>query len=142
MADLDRVVIPSGRQEWSTGLPADTRAVARARHDVRELLTSWKLLCLLDDAELVTSELVTNMVRHAATPADLRVRWDGTCLRIAVEDARLAVPLPRQAGDGRVRWTGAADHRRGCSHLGRRSVRRRQGRLGRVAASTVKCWAR
>ena len=100
MADLDRVVIPSGRQEWSTGLPADTRAVARARHDVRELLTSWKLLCLLDDAELVTSELVTNMVRHAATPADLRVRWDGTCLRIAVEDARLAVPLPRQAGAG------------------------------------------
>jgi anti-sigma regulatory factor (Ser/Thr protein kinase) len=100
MPDLERVATPNGRQEWSTGLPEDTTAVARARHAIRELLTSWKLLCLLDDAELVTSELVTNMVRHAATPAHLQVQWEGTCLRIAVGDAHPAVPQPRPAGAG------------------------------------------
>ena len=105
MPDLERASTPERRLEWSTGLPADPAAVALARSGLRAVLEHWDLRCLVDDAELVTSELVTNMVRHGATPAELVVQWEGTSVRIAVEDAHPGNPMraraPAGAADGR-----------------------------------------
>jgi len=97
MLDLERVGIPNDSQEWSMALPADPHAVALARGSLRALFESWDLRCLVDDAVLVTSELVTNMVRYGASPAELQVQWEGAFVRIAVEDAQLESPVPRQA---------------------------------------------
>ena len=49
------------------------------------------------DVELMTSELVTNAVRHAGTPCRLDITSDEHGLRIAVRDLR---PLPTPLLDG------------------------------------------
>lgn len=46
-------------------IPASTAGPAAARGVVRALLPSWGLKGLVDPAELVVSELVTNAYRHA-----------------------------------------------------------------------------
>jgi anti-sigma regulatory factor (Ser/Thr protein kinase) len=52
---------------------------------VREVLLEWDLVDLVDDAQLVTSELVGNVVRHARTDLILRIEWDD-CVKISVRD--------------------------------------------------------
>jgi anti-sigma regulatory factor (Ser/Thr protein kinase) len=57
----------------------ESAAVPAARRFVRETLRSWQLLgCdgLLADAELLTSELVTNAIAHAETPVRVTCRAD------------------------------------------------------------------
>src|SRR4051812_22818914 len=46
-------------------LPATLRSAATARAVVRALLPAWGLGPVVDDAELVVSELVSNAVEHA-----------------------------------------------------------------------------
>lgn len=52
-------------------LPAEPRSARAARAFVRETLHHWRLDPLLDQAELLTSELVANVVLHVGTPLDL-----------------------------------------------------------------------
>src|SRR5260370_38545773 len=56
-------------------------AAAAARRFVRETLCSWQLADrssrLVDDAVLLTSELVTNAIVHAGTPPQVSCRLDG-----------------------------------------------------------------
>ena len=105
MPDLDHVTLPSEPWEWSMSLPAEVHAATVARRVLRVLLASWNIRCILDDVELVTSELVTNVVRHGAFPAELRVQWQDACVRVAVEDAHPMPPrqrdVPTEAVDGR-----------------------------------------
>ena len=73
------------RAQWF-GPPIDA-SVSRVRHSVRQLLVRWRLPeDVIDDAVLVVTELLTNVVEHARTPfrvvAELRVRM----LYLAVED--------------------------------------------------------
>jgi PAS domain S-box-containing protein len=49
-------------------LPGRPEAASAARAHTRQTLASWDLTELTDLAELLVSELVTNAVRHAATP--------------------------------------------------------------------------
>ncbi|NYI03591.1 ATP-binding protein [Allostreptomyces psammosilenae] len=79
-------------------LPA---SVGAARWLVRDRLTVW---CVpadsIDTAELLTSELLTNAVVHAAVPEqllELTVLLHDDHLRIAVSDACPTVPEPRAA---------------------------------------------
>jgi anti-sigma regulatory factor (Ser/Thr protein kinase) len=53
----------------------DTPTAARlARRQVRLALTGWVHGDLLDDIQLVVSELVTNAVEHGAAPIDLTIQ--------------------------------------------------------------------
>src|SRR4051812_32278824 len=71
----------------SIQLPADTTSPGRARVFVAEQLERWKLHSLIDAATLLTSELVTNSVRHAGTGMELVVsRTDDRTVRVAVTD--------------------------------------------------------
>jgi anti-sigma regulatory factor (Ser/Thr protein kinase) len=66
----------------SAAYEAEPAAAGAARRFVRETLRSWQLADrtsrLVDDAVLLTSELVTNAIVHAGTPAsagELPARW-------------------------------------------------------------------
>jgi serine phosphatase RsbU (regulator of sigma subunit)/anti-sigma regulatory factor (Ser/Thr protein kinase) len=64
-------------------------AVTAARHFVRDTLTSWGILATDDriaDAELLTSEFVTNAVLHARTPVQVTCRADGNDVEVSVLD--------------------------------------------------------
>jgi anti-sigma regulatory factor (Ser/Thr protein kinase) len=54
---------------------------------------------------LLTSELVTNAVRHGAGPVGLRLSWDERCVRVEVQDESPERPVvravDRDAPDGR-----------------------------------------
>lgn len=62
------------------------RAVAAARRFVSLVLESWDEPSLVDDAALVTSELATNAVRHAASPFRTIVARTGSGVRISIAD--------------------------------------------------------
>jgi serine phosphatase RsbU (regulator of sigma subunit)/anti-sigma regulatory factor (Ser/Thr protein kinase) len=64
-------------------------AVTAARHFVRDTLTSWGVQGgdnLLADAELLTSEFVTNAVLHARTPVQVTCRADRSEVEVSVLD--------------------------------------------------------
>jgi serine phosphatase RsbU (regulator of sigma subunit)/anti-sigma regulatory factor (Ser/Thr protein kinase) len=71
-------------------------AVAAARRFVRDTLASWELPGgddLLADAELLTSELVTNAVIHAHTRVQVTCRTDGPEVEVSVLDRQPTHPI-------------------------------------------------
>ncbi|WP_380172409.1 SpoIIE family protein phosphatase [Kineococcus sp. DHX-1] len=88
-----------GRLDASLWLPPDIRAVSTAREFLCDRLTAWSTDELLDEAELVLSELVTNALVHTDGGAGLALRFDGAerRLRIAVEDSSTRSPHGRDA---------------------------------------------
>ncbi|WP_180686303.1 ATP-binding protein [Streptomyces gossypiisoli] len=73
--------------EYSLHIPNDLRAVTVSRRALRLILTLHGLIRLVDVAELLATELVSNAVRHTKGPAALRVRWSDGVLRIGAWDA-------------------------------------------------------
>ena len=73
-------------------LPAGPGAAAQARVQVRDAVGAWGLPVDLDDAVLLTSELVSNAVRHGAGRIMLSVRATGAGLRVEVHDASPVLP--------------------------------------------------
>jgi pimeloyl-ACP methyl ester carboxylesterase/anti-sigma regulatory factor (Ser/Thr protein kinase) len=69
-----------------TPLPADTSAIRRARKTVGDQLWAWGLPDLVDDAELITSELVTNAINHGRGAIELRMQALPDRVRISVLD--------------------------------------------------------
>ncbi|MGP3735241.1 ATP-binding protein [Streptomyces sp. GDS52] len=81
--------------EYSLYIPNDPRAVTICRRTLRLILTMHGLVRLVDVAELVATELVSNAVRHTKGPAALRVRWSANgVLRIGAWDADPSPPEP------------------------------------------------
>jgi anti-sigma regulatory factor (Ser/Thr protein kinase) len=80
--------------EYSLSIPNDPRAVTVSRRTLRLILTIHGLIGLVDTAELLAAELVSNAVRHTKGPADLRVRWEAGVLRIGAWDADPEPPPP------------------------------------------------
>ncbi|MFI0899009.1 SpoIIE family protein phosphatase [Streptomyces sp. NPDC020983] len=80
----------------SWDIPADPAAVAQARGKVAAQLEDWQLGELACTTELVTSELVTNAIRHASGPIGLRL-LRGTSLICEVSDASSTYPHLRHA---------------------------------------------
>ncbi len=79
-------------------LPATAQATGLARQAVREALATWRVTHLEETAVLLVSELVTNAVLHARTPAAimrLRLETAEAFLRIEVRDADPSWPQPR-----------------------------------------------
>ena len=85
---------------------ADLTMVAVARLFVARTMAEWELESLIDDARLVTSELVANAVLHSRTSIRLTLRSDGLdFVRIEVFDENTRVPMycppPPDATSGR-----------------------------------------
>ncbi|WP_328749016.1 ATP-binding protein [Streptomyces sp. NBC_00285] len=81
--------------EYVLNIPNDPRAVTVSRRTLRLILTMHGLITLVDTAELLATELVSNAVLHTKGPAALRVRWSppGT-LRLGAWDADPEPPEP------------------------------------------------
>ncbi|MEU0253049.1 ATP-binding protein [Streptomyces sp. NPDC006184] len=60
--------------DYTLYIPNDLRAVTVCRRTLRLILTMHGLIGLVDTAELLAAELVSNAVRHTEGPAALRVR--------------------------------------------------------------------
>ncbi|MGP2436958.1 ATP-binding protein [Streptomyces sp. JW3] len=88
-------VSPSDTWAYALRLPHDPRAARVARVTVRAALAGHGQRELLDDVELLTSELVTNAYRHTRGPCSLRLSalGDGR-LRVGVWDSHPYVPAP------------------------------------------------
>lgn len=82
--------------DWT--LPREPRSVGRARELARGRLISWDLEPLVDTAELLVSELVTNALRYGEGEIRLRLLLDRT-LVCEVWDAGLVQPRRRRARD-------------------------------------------
>ncbi|MFF5182481.1 SpoIIE family protein phosphatase [Streptomyces sp. NPDC000345] len=82
--------------DWT--LPREPRSVGRAREYARGQLQSWDLEALVDTAELLVSELVTNALRYGEGEIRLRLLLDRT-LVCEVWDAGLVQPRRRRARD-------------------------------------------
>ncbi|WP_033319921.1 SpoIIE family protein phosphatase [Streptomyces yerevanensis] len=82
--------------DWT--LPREPRSVGRARELARGQLISWDLEPLVDTAELLVSELVTNALRYGEGEIRLRLLLDRTMV-CEVWDAGLVQPRRRRARD-------------------------------------------
>ena len=93
-------------------LPSVPRSVPAARRVVTHLLTAWAAEGYRDDAALLVSELVTNVVGHVAGEAAMTVEVHLTraALHVAVVDGSTApaATRPRTAEGGHGLWLVAA----------------------------------
>jgi anti-sigma regulatory factor (Ser/Thr protein kinase) len=80
--------------EYSLYIPTDPRAVTVCRRTLRLILTLHGLASLSDTAELLASELMSNVVLHTKGPACLRVRFRDGVLQIGAWDADPEPPEP------------------------------------------------
>jgi DNA-binding NarL/FixJ family response regulator len=92
---LEAVARPAPDPEAVLDLPQDLGSVRSARRFVKDILTQWDLLPLLDDALIVVSELAANAITHAES--DYRVRLSSTqrSVRIEVRDGGEGTPEPQ-----------------------------------------------
>ncbi|MGY0062415.1 SpoIIE family protein phosphatase [Streptomyces sp. LZ34] len=91
-----RSLAPGQVVSWS--LPDGPIAAAEARHRATEQLSAWRLDELSMTTELLVSELVGNVVRHAKGPIQLRLIY-GHALICEVSDGSLTTPRIRRAAD-------------------------------------------
>jgi PAS domain S-box-containing protein len=83
-------------QVASWNLPADPAVVADARARAARQLTVWGLEDIMFPTELIVSELVTNAIRHAQPPLQLRMILDGALI-CEVADGSSSAPHLRRA---------------------------------------------
>jgi len=85
-------------------LAGELEDVAWVRHTVAEWLRGWSLAVLVEDVELVASELTTNAILHAGGAVDVVLERRGTGVRVVVHDMRPDVvparPVQLPLGDG------------------------------------------
>jgi anti-sigma regulatory factor (Ser/Thr protein kinase) len=82
------------RRECRTFEPTDS-APALSRRFIREMLQVWHADDLADTAELLTTELVTNVVRHAVGEVGVDLEWADPTLRVEVRDGSSILPAVR-----------------------------------------------
>jgi anti-sigma regulatory factor (Ser/Thr protein kinase) len=75
-----------------THFPATVTAPQTIRAFLRAALHTWELDGFGELTELLSCELVSNVVRHLGSPGTLRATSDGKVLRIEVDDASTEVP--------------------------------------------------
>jgi anti-sigma regulatory factor (Ser/Thr protein kinase) len=91
----------------SAAYQPEPTAAAAARRFVRDTLQTWVATGaatdghgLVDDAVLLTSELVTNAVIHAGTQVHLTCRLADGAVEVVVRDGHPSRLVPEVAGDG------------------------------------------
>jgi PAS domain S-box-containing protein len=79
-------------------LQAHPSSVAAARGVVRDALTLARRDDLVEAAQLLVSEVVTNALVHAGTPIDFQASVGDVGLRVEVTDGNTQTPVPRSYG--------------------------------------------
>src|SRR4029077_20973839 len=79
----------------SLDLPSTPDAARAARRFVVETLTAWQVDDTEQLAELLTDELVSNVVRHVGSPMQVRASRGAGSVRIEVEDGSTTPPILR-----------------------------------------------
>lgn len=80
-------------------LPADATAPAAARALIRDALCRMHISDVVDEVELLVSEVVTNAARHGAPPITLEVSCEGEAgLVVRVSDGGTSAPVLRTPG--------------------------------------------
>jgi serine/threonine-protein kinase RsbW len=81
-------------------LPPAAGSAAAARRLVGQVLDAWSAEVFRDDAVLLVSELVSNVIRHVTggTVVRIEVRLSEPGLRVAVIDSSTAPPTLRSGG--------------------------------------------
>jgi anti-sigma regulatory factor (Ser/Thr protein kinase) len=80
--------------------PATPESVTQARHFVTETALAWGFAQLMEDAQLVVSELGGNAIRHAHSEFTVVISESGASIRLAVSDLSHEVPrAQRPAND-------------------------------------------
>lgn len=77
---------------------ADEAGVPEARRKVMRIVRDWAVPLTgesLDDLALLSSEVITNAIRHTNAPCTVTVRWTGRRLLVEVTDTDPARPAPR-----------------------------------------------
>lgn len=76
------------RRKWELPFLAEASELAGLRRVMRLHLNRWGLPHVVDAAQVCTTELVANVIRHVGhqTPTTLAVSMNGTHLRIEVQD--------------------------------------------------------
>lgn len=99
---------PTPLPSASVSLPPTARSVVAARRMVRELLRAWGAAQDREDAELLVTELVANVVDHVGGAGSFRVEvtLSGPWLRIAVVDGSAVRPVVRERSSERTRGRG------------------------------------
>jgi anti-anti-sigma regulatory factor len=92
------ITAPPPRRRVRVQLARDASSAARARQVVEETCRSWGLDALGENAQLIASELVSNVVRHTGYAPSLRLEWNGTRFVVAVSDGD---PRPPRLVDAR-----------------------------------------
>lgn len=75
-------------------LTPDPSATAIARQVVEDACRAWRLDHVQDAAQLVITELVSNVVRHAGTDMEISLTASPGALRLAVRDGNPIPPRP------------------------------------------------
>ncbi|SER42406.1 Anti-sigma regulatory factor (Ser/Thr protein kinase) [Streptomyces sp. yr375] len=120
--------------EYSLYIPTDPRAVTVCRRTLRLVLTLHGLGRIVDTAELLGSELMSNVVLHTKGPACLRLRFRDGILQIGAWDADPEPPAPAPA----LEELGEAENGRGmalvraCSDLWHWQPLSRMGHRGKL----------
>ena len=78
-----------------TQFPGTPDSPQSARAFLRAALETWQLDGFGEVTELLTDELVANVVRHVGSPLTLRAKTDGPILRIEVDDPSTDPPVLR-----------------------------------------------
>ncbi|CAM5553093.1 ATP-binding protein [Kitasatospora aureofaciens] len=76
----------------------ETQCVRSVRRAVQAILDHWEIAHVTDDAELLTTELLTNAIRHTGGEQPLRVTIaaDQRGLSIGVRDRSASAPRPHR----------------------------------------------
>jgi anti-sigma regulatory factor (Ser/Thr protein kinase) len=76
----------------------DPRSVSVVRDFVADVLEQRNLRYLVQDAQLVVSELVTNALEHAGTTIDITLEEHPFCVVLTVHDCSPSLPVRAAAG--------------------------------------------
>jgi anti-sigma regulatory factor (Ser/Thr protein kinase) len=102
-ARAQTVLGPAGDRVACTDLSAMPESARIARRFARAVLAQWGLPALVDDVDLVVSELITNALLHARSNRQGGIRLELLCradsLVCRVSDGSARPPAPGQAAE-------------------------------------------
>jgi hypothetical protein len=90
--------VPMAQWRARIELPVDAASAAVARVVVGELLRAWDLARFVDDAQLIASELVTNVYMHTpdADSVELELLGVAERVRVSVADGSTIKPVIKE----------------------------------------------